>query len=147
MNRKKAIQLIHIAKDQLGWSDCLYRDNIEAWTKQRSCKSLPLSKLFEVLQHLNACGFKIRAKPKNAPKTQRKLSADNQAKKMRSLWLQLHDEGVVRDSSESALGHWVKRQTDIEDLHWLSTEQKQTCIESLKGWLARIKRQQLKARD
>ncbi len=42
--------------------------------------------------------------------------------------------GIVRDRSEQALARWVKRETGISALRWLSNEQASGVIEKLKKW-------------
>lgn len=60
-----------------------------------------------------------------------------QQKKMWSLWQQLADAGLVRDRKMSGLLGFVKRQTGVEALSWLTWPQEYTITESLKRWLAR----------
>jgi hypothetical protein len=42
--------------------------------------------------------------------------------------------GVIRDNSELALARWVKRETGVDGLHWLNSEQASSVIEKLKKW-------------
>ncbi|WP_251280533.1 regulatory protein GemA, partial [Enterobacter hormaechei] len=56
---------------------------------------------------------------------------------IRALWLEMAAAGIVRDSSEQALALWVKRETGISALRWLSNEQASSVIEKLKKWQRR----------
>lgn len=58
-------------------------------------------------------------------------------RKMWSLWQQLADAGLVDNRKMPALMAWVKKQTGIDQLRWLTFAQENTCVESLKQWLAR----------
>ncbi|WP_089415257.1 regulatory protein GemA [Vitreoscilla filiformis] len=67
----------------------------------------------------------------------RKLERSPASTKIRALWLFLYVLGEVRDSSERALAHYIKRQVGVEDLHWLTSQQKSDVIEALKFWAVR----------
>lgn len=41
--------------------------------------------------------------------------------------------GVIRDSSELSLARWVKRETGVDGLRWLNSEQASSVIEKLKS--------------
>lgn len=134
MSKSKLIQLIHIAKSQLAIDDDTYRQMLLATAGKDSTRQCSIPQLQEVLDTLKAQGFSVKTdrktrsrKPDNAP----------QSKKIRALWLTLADAGLVQNRSEEALGRWVKRETGVEALNWLSSEQASQCIEKLKKWLAR----------
>lgn len=71
-----------------------------------------------------------------AKKAQSRLPLDDhpQSRKIRALWLEMADAGIVRDRSEQALARWVKRETGVSALRWLSNEQASHVIEKLKKW-------------
>ena len=129
--QKREIQLIKIAQKQLGMDDESYRDILFTLTRKRSSTELDFAERKKVLSHFEACGFK-RTKPQT-----RKLADDPQSQKIRALWLQLHQEGKVRNPSESALAAFVKRQTGRDALQWLNGKEASGVIEDLKKWLAR----------
>ncbi|HAF44699.1 MAG TPA: regulatory protein GemA [Gallionellaceae bacterium] len=129
--QKREIQLIKIAQKQLGMDDDAYRDILFTLTRKRSSTELDFAERKKVLEHFEACGFK------RTPKQPRKLADDPQSKLIRSLWLQLHEAGKVRNPSESALAAFVKRQVGRDDLHWLNAREASSVIEDLKKWLAR----------
>lgn len=130
-DKKRDIQIIHIAKQQLNMDDAAYRDILFALTRKRSSTELDFAERKKVLDHMEACGFK-RTKPQP-----RKLADDPQSKKIRALWLDLHQAGKVRNPSEAALAAFVKRQTGRDALQWLNSREASAVIEELKKWLAR----------
>lgn len=133
--KPKLIQLIHIAKSQLGLDESTYRHILTSLTDKDSTKKMTYAQLITVLEHLKSKGFTI-SKPKKAGKLAQ--ADDNQSKKIRALWLELHNLGAVKNSSERALAKYVERQTGISTLQWLSTAQASKVIESLKKWQIRV---------
>jgi len=145
-DRNKYLQLLAVGKQQLGWDDEFYRG---IWLPQQgaipdpnrrySATTLSNTQLFKAVEEMKRLGFKVRHKhatTKPRP-DHRHLADDAQSKKIRALWLVLHAAGVVRDSSEASLCAYVKRQTGIEALHWLTSAQAGRVIESLKQWAKR----------
>ena len=133
--RKREITLIHIAKQQLGLDDETYRAMLWAVACVKSSAALDWAGRKKVLDHLKSCGFKVTAS-KTRPQS-RALADDPQSKKIRELWLVLHEKGKVRNPAESALAAFVKRQTGRDALQWLSMGEASKVIEELKKWLAR----------
>lgn len=129
--KRKDIQLIHIAKQQLGMDDDTYRAMLWSVARVKSSTELDFAGRKNVLDHMQACGFK-RTRPQP-----RALADDPQSKKIRALWLELHAAGKVRNPSESALAAFVKRQTGRDALQWLAAREASAVIEELKKWLAR----------
>lgn len=62
-----------------------------------------------------------------------------QQKKIWSLWQSLADKGLVRDRTMRGLLAWIKRQTGVDALSFMSWPQEHQVTESLKRWLARGK--------
>lgn len=60
-----------------------------------------------------------------------------QQKKIWSLWQSLADKGLVRDRTMRGLLAWIKRQTGVDALSFMSWPQEHQVTESLKRWLAR----------
>jgi phage gp16-like protein len=131
--KQKFIRLIHVAKRELGLDEDTYRAMLVNVTGMDSTKAMPLYKLEAVVKHLKQTGFKVRSKPQT-----RQLADDLQSKKIRALWLDMHDEGIVKNPSEAALAAYVKRLTGVDSLHWLSSEQASSVIETLKKWQKRM---------
>ena len=133
--RKRELAQIHIAKQQLGLDDETYRQMLWTVARVASSKDLDWVGRKTVIDHLKAKGFKI--KPAKNADTTRSLADDELSKKIRALWIELHAAGAVRDSSEKALGSYVKRMTRVSALQWLNAKQASVIIESLKSWLGR----------
>lgn len=136
--RKKLVSKVKIAQKQLSMTDDSYRELLFSITKQRSAAKLKVWELENVLKRMTQLGFK--AKPSKTA-GDRKQATDEQSKMIRALWLELHEAGKVRDSSERALVNFAKGQfkttSGIEALQWLSVRQKRRLIEQLKQWLSR----------
>lgn len=133
--RNNDLAMIHIAKKDLGLDDETYRAMLWTIAHVRSSSELDYAGRAKVLTHLKACGWKqkppVKAK-QNAP-----LSGDLQHKMIRGLWLELHAKGRVLDPSEQAISRFIKNQTKIDRIEWLSTKQASSIIERLKSWLDR----------
>lgn len=131
--RANLIKLIHIGKAKLNMDDETYRAVLFKIGNVSSSTKMTISELEQVLEHFKKCGFRLVQKNKvNLP-----LATDPQSKKIRALWLELHNKGIVRDSSEFALAKMVKRLTGVESLKWITSDQASMVIESLKQWLNR----------
>lgn len=107
MNKAKLIQLIHIAKSQLGLDDDTYRDALAGCVGKRSCKDMNLRELNAVLVHFQKSGFKTRFK-----RSSKRISPKSKGQvvdKLRAIWITMHQEGFVRDGSETALDSYINR--------------------------------------
>ena len=142
LTRPKLIQLIHIAKSQLGLDDSTYRANLIQVTGKNSTKTMTLAELRTVFEDLKTKGFKTTPAKSTKFKRDSSMAGDNQSKLIRHLWLSLHGLGEVNNPSEQALAKYVERQTGVSALQWLTMQQASIVIESLKKWEMRI----LKAR-
>ncbi|KAF3999033.1 gp16 family protein [Glaciimonas immobilis] len=132
-NRQQFIQLIHIAKSQLGLDDPTYRAMLAGLELPDSTTKMGIPQLGKVLEHLKRSGFKVRSKAGD-----RSQADDDQSKMLRGLWLELFNLGHIRDASEAALTAWVKRETGADALQWLNGQQAQSTIEKLKRWRKRV---------
>ncbi|MFC7419382.1 regulatory protein GemA [Iodobacter arcticus] len=115
--------------------DDTYRAMLKEVAGVESAKDLSASKALAVLAHLQRRGFKVTSAKAGSS---RPLDQEETSKKIRALWLFLHDLGGVRNPSEAALGAYVKRITGVEALQWINHRQAQTLIESLKKWAMRF---------
>lgn len=131
-SRAQLIALIHVAKRDLGLSEDTYRQALTTATGLSSTKEMAADQLETVLEHFKKRGFQI--KPKAAT---RALADDAQSKKIRALWLEMHQQGIVKAPGEASLAAYVKRLTHVDALQWLSTDQASTVIETLKKWQTR----------
>lgn len=134
-NRAKLIQLIHIAKSQMGMDTDTYRQMLLSVIGKTSTSDMNPSQLNKVLAAMKAKGFVV--KPPSKARTTCQLADYPQAKKLRALWLEMYAQGFVRDSSEEALRRWVKRETGVDGLQWLEADKASTAIEKLKKWQER----------
>ena len=149
-NRQRLIRLIHVAKRDLSMADDTYRAILERIGKKASSAELTIPELEKVLEHLKRSGFKVRSKSKSAPKPaqakpSRPLAQDLESKKIRALWLFLHELGAVKNPSEEALATYVKRIAGVDALQWISGEQAERLIETMKKWAMRFLPQAVKA--
>jgi len=132
----KLIQFIHIAKGQLKLDEDTYRHMLtEIGGGKDSTKKMTKSELVAVFEHLKTLGFKTTP-AKRAGKL--KQADDAQSRKIRSLWITLHELGAVHNSSEHALAKYVERQTGKSALQFISTKQASDVIETLKQWQQRV---------
>ncbi|EIY0667472.1 regulatory protein GemA [Salmonella enterica] len=135
MNRAALIKTIHIGKKQLGLDTDTYRQMLLSVTGINSAGDMNLTQLKKVLDAMRARGFVVRLGKK--ARSSRPLVDTPQVKKLRALWLEMHQQGKVRDSSEVALQAWVKRETGVDKLQWLEPGMASLCIEKLKKWQKR----------
>ena len=136
------IKKIHILKSALKIDDDTYRATLAGYgVKSSTARAFTITLADELIQDLVekavAAGVWEKRKPARAAKTTRKLADDDQSKKIRALWIQLHQAGKVNNSSEEALAAYVKRMVKVAALQWLTVKQASTVIEALKKWLAR----------
>lgn len=135
--RARLIKLIHVARRDLAMAEDSYRAVIVGASKGRtsSSKDLLVPELETALDHMKRCGFHV--KPGKKAQQSRPLANDLQSRKIRALWLELHQSGKVRDPSEAALASFLKRMAGVEALQWLNAAQASRIIEYLKQWQAR----------
>ena len=135
--RTRLIKLIHVARRELRMDDDTYRlmlANMKGLGGATSSADLSVPKLLQVLEQLKQRGFKVRPNKK----AKRPIADDDQSKKIRALWLTLHEMGEVRDPSEAALVKFVRGMTKVAALQWLSVAQASQVIENLKQWQQRV---------
>ncbi|AXE34041.1 gp16 family protein [Chromobacterium phragmitis] len=135
-DRQRLIRLIHVAKRELALDDDSYRAILQRIGKQASAADLTVPELNQVLEYLKRSGFRVRSKAQAATQS-RPLAQDEQHKKIRALWLFMHQIGVVKNPAESALASYVKRITGRDAMQWLAGDQLEQVIESLKKWAMR----------
>ncbi|NLR73547.1 gp16 family protein [Leeia aquatica] len=133
-DRTRLIRLIHVARRELGLDDGCYRAILLQVATKTSAADLSASELQMVLDHMKRLGFKVRAK---SPVQSRPLAQDAEARKVRALWLFLHELGVVKDPSERALASYVKRIAGVDALQWVDCDMHRV-IETMKKWVMRF---------
>lgn len=133
--KRRDLAKIHIARKELGMAEDAYRLMLESVAGVTSSAKLSAHGRAKVLHRLRQLGWK----PKTSACPRRRVTAQEpQDKKIRALWLDLAEMGVVRDRSEQALGRYVRRQTGVEALDWLDGRQAEKVIEALKAWRKRF---------
>ncbi|AKH64247.1 hypothetical protein VY86_13860 [Photorhabdus thracensis] len=115
-----------------------YRQMLLSETIRASTREMDIPQLTCVLEVMKKRGFKIKSP--NKSKTSRPLDCHPQSKKIRALWVEMASIGIVHNNSEQALAHWVKRETDIDGLQWLDSDQASSIIEKLNKWQNRVTR-------
>jgi phage gp16-like protein len=129
-NRNAILGKIHIAKKQLGIEDDDYRAMIANLTEGKtSCKDCSHKELGIIMDALVGLGFNpTKPKVKLSPKASKNPT---QADKIRAMWIDLYQSGVVRNRGDDALQHFVKRLTKVDRVEWLNHPQAVTVITAL----------------
>lgn len=151
-DRQGLIRLIHVAKRDLQLDDDTYRTILQRVAGKGSSSELTVPELEKVLEHMKRSGFKVRSKGKASRNAQpakakpsRPLAQDGESKKVRALWLFLHQLGVVKNPAEEALAAYVKRIAGVDALQWINGEQAERLIETMKKWAMRFLPARVKA--
>lgn len=131
-DRNRKLARVHIAKKELGLDDDDYRAALRSLFGKESAKHLSDAELDALIAHFVDHGWDGQGRRR------RRRAQDPQSRKIRALWLRLHDAGAVRDPSEQALGAFARRMTGKQSLWWLAPDEKSKLIEELKQWLARV---------
>lgn len=147
--RAKLIQLIHVAKRELGLDDTAYREAIASVAKGKSsCAQLLDRELEALLASFKSAGFKRRTNPHQ----KRRLSPPSEApvktaeiRKIRAIWIAMHGHEFVNDGSETALNAYIKRMTarlndgvGVDEVGWLNDWMAAKVLEALKAWHRRV---------
>jgi len=129
--RKKELGWIHQGKAALGWSDDDYRYHLTQRTGKNSAADLDAQGRRKVLEHMAACGFKL--KPAFKP--------FGQAEKIQWLWRKLGETGALQNTGEKALLSFASRMAGrkVDSLRFLDASTASTIIEALKAWLDRAR--------
>ncbi|QNK69227.1 regulatory protein GemA [Variovorax sp. PAMC26660] len=135
--RLRLIKLIHVARRDLEkagkMDEPTYRTMLQTAGGADSAAKMGVPALMRVLEQAKKAGFKVRSKV-----TDRRQDTSPEARKVRALWLFLHELQVVRDSSETALASYVKRIAHVEDMHFADSLAMRKLIESMKKWAMRF---------
>ncbi|CAD7506426.1 GemA protein [Aeromonas dhakensis] len=150
------IRLVQVGRRSLGLDEETYRALLVQQSGKRSAAELTLQELDKVLLAMKGVGFKPSVKRAvNGGKQKRLSPARGVPTKtaeigvIRAIWITMHRHGLLRDGSETALNHYVERQTvrinkgvGVAEVAWLSEELAYPVLESLKNW---YKREMVKA--
>lgn len=101
-----------------------------------SAKKLTRSQLKDLFNHLRSLGWQAKRGKKS---TASPVYKKKQMRKIVALWITLADEGVVKNRSDQALQHYVKRMTKKkkENLRFCDSDECHLIIEALKAWAKR----------
>ena len=130
IDRSKIIQLIHIAKSQIGLSDEDYRAVLESTAKKTSCSEMTLFELNEVLKAMKKLGFKV----KKLETREEEIGWDASKAQMdyiKGMW-----ELVARDKSDRALYKFIKRITGADHPRFMTASDSQKVIIALRKMMA-----------
>ncbi len=135
--RLRLIKLIHVARRELEkagkMDEPTYRTMLQTAGGADSTSKMGVPALMRVLEQAKKAGFKVRSKVSD-----RRQDTSPEARKVRALWLFLHELGVVKNPAESALATYVKRIAHVEDMHWADSRAMLKLIETMKKWAMRF---------
>ena len=126
MDRSKLIQLIHIAKSQVGLSDEDYRAVLESTAKKSSCSDMTVFELNEVLKAMKKLGFRV----KKLETKENEIGWDTSKEQLnyiKGMW-----ELVARDKSDRALYRFIKRITGADHPRFMGAAEAQKVILALR---------------
>lgn len=129
--RRADLAAIHVAKKALRWDDATYRDVLQKVCDVRSSADLDFAGRRRWLAHLRKCLGQA------APHAAKRKPLTPMQAKVWSLWMQLADKKLVEARTMEAIDAWVARQTGVDRLVWLTPQQLDLAVESLKRWLSR----------
>lgn len=135
------IQIINIAKSQLGLDEDTYRAMLVRVTGRASLRQMSERQRIDVLDELKRRGFKIRQKAGKAlpPSTKPYI------RMVHALWRSCHRAGAIEDGSRGALRAFCRRfvspedDTVVVDPDLLTQAQASPVIEALKKMESRAK--------
>jgi phage gp16-like protein len=129
-------RMIKTLQGKLGLDDGAYRLLLSGYGVTSSTK-LDTRQAAELTKELTAKAVAAGVWEQKEKGQTRTLTDDDMSKKIRALWIELHQAGKVRDGSEKALAAFVKRMSRKDSLNWCSVVDKTAIIEALKKWLER----------
>jgi len=128
--RLRLIKLIHVARRNLEKSGKMdeptYRTMLQTAGGADSTAKMEVPALERVLEQAKRAGFVVRSKGGD-----RRQDTSPEARKVRALWLFLHQLGAVKSPTESALATYVKRIAYVDDMHWADARAMVRLIETM----------------
>ena len=135
------IAAIHALKGKLQLTEEDYRALLCTLTGKTSSKAMSEAQQQQVREHMHNLAVRMgvatatRRRPMSGQQfDQAKRQASPRERKVWALWMQLHRDGVVKDTRRNALDAWVERQVGVSSLRFCTAAQLDTCIEALKSW-------------
>lgn len=138
--RQKLYTLLAVGKNQLGWDDDFYRDvflvkyGAKKVNGRVSASTMEFGKLHEAVEAMKKAGFKPVKKGITSRMSDWRIPRIN---KIKAIWHALHNAGVIRNPSETAMQKWCAGITKKSKLEWANAEDLNNCIEALKAWASR----------
>ena len=138
--RRIDLAAIHVAKKNLALDDETYRAIIKRITRGRTGSSgeMKASERAELLDEFRRKGFQRPAAAEQARGGKSIGIEEGQHRKIVAMWIELAKAGVVKDSSDRALNHFVTRVTRVSHLKWLRAREANKVIEALKAMKKRV---------
>lgn len=130
------IRAIHALKTRLRMADDDYRALLMQITGRASSKDCTPTQRRQLREHLQRLAERAGLAAPRAPRP----AASPRERKVWALWMQLHQDRLIRNHSAPALHAYVKRQVGVDALRFATPAQLDTLIESLKGWIKRGER-------
>ena len=128
--RSKIIQLIHIAKTQVGLSDADYRAVLESASGKSSCSEMTLFELDETLEAMKKLGFKVKKLETKDDEIGWDASRE-QMDYIKGMW-----ELVARNKSDKALYSFIRRITGAAHPRFMTARNSQKVITALRKMMA-----------
>lgn len=152
----RLIRLVQVGRRSLGLDEETYRELLTQQSGKRSAAELTIQELDKVLLAMKGAGFKLTVKRGVKGGKQKRLSPVSgtpvrtaEIGVIRAIWITMAKHGLLRDGSETALNHYVERQTvrinngvGVAEVSWLDGTLAYSVLESLKHW---HKREMVKA--
>lgn len=138
--RNRELAVIHIAANELGLDETVYREILRRVTGQSSAARLDERQRRAVIKEFERLGWKGRGRGQGRRQEVEGREGERpQALLIRSLWAGLDELGALRDPSDRGLDKFAKRVAGVEAVAWLDPRQANKVIEALKSWLGRAK--------
>lgn len=128
--RKKLIQLIHIGKGKMGFTDDEYRAFLEGITGKQSCADMTGRQLAAVLQAMRKNGFEQT--PRRVQPEEQGLANAAQLEYIKGMW-----QKCARNKSEAALLTFVNRIAGVKALRFLTVRTAQKVILALRAMMVK----------
>lgn len=125
--------MIHIARKDLGLSEDTYRAILAEVTGKDSSKDLDERQLVRVVERLRERGWRPKAAGKRSEKPAVRMAW--------ALWTQLDELGALRTPTRAAFRKFCSQLVGVEEPEWMSPEQLNKTIESLKVWVRRVEKE------
>jgi len=136
VNWKKRIQLVQIAKRQLGLSDEQYRAALREYAGVESSTKMDDTGFARLMDYFRSLGFVSDKRQASFSSNDRiGMATAGQVNLIRELWNEVSNGG-----SEISLNKWISR-FGVSALRFLDDKTAPKVIAGLKGWKARLEEQ------